>query len=93
MNFKSLEELQVAVDETLKMITRDLINVNFRREPIYLTSEQLNSTAYVGYLRTIAKVASLRELRRLFIGRVIHYTPEQWKGDVMQLLKPNLSTA
>jgi hypothetical protein len=93
LNFKSLEELQVAVDETLKMITRDLINVNFRREPIYLTSEQLNSTAYVGYLRTIAKVASLRELRRLFIGRVMHYTPEQWSGDVMQLLKSNLRTA
>ncbi|MFZ2035521.1 MAG: hypothetical protein WAU62_01210 [Dehalococcoidales bacterium] len=93
LNFKSLEELQVAVDETLKMITRDLINVNFRREPIYLTSEQLNSTAYVGYLRTIAKVASLRELRRLFIGRVMHYTPEQWSGDVMQLLKSNLRPA
>jgi hypothetical protein len=93
LNFKSLEELQTKVDETLKMITRDLINVNFRREPIYLTNEQLNSTTYVGYLRTIAKVASLRELRRLFIGRVMHYTPEQWKGDVMQLLKPNLSTA
>ena len=93
LNFKSLEELQTGVDETMKMITRDLINVNFRREPIYLTNEQLNSTTYVGYLRTIAKVASLRELRRLFIGRVMHYTPEQWKGDVMQLLKPNLSTA
>jgi hypothetical protein len=93
LNFKSLEELQTKVDETLKMITRDLINVNFRREPIYLTNEQLKSTTYVGYLRTIAKVASLRELRRLFIGRVMHYTPEQWKGDVMQLLKPNLSTA
>jgi hypothetical protein len=93
LNFKSLEELQAAVDETLKMITHDLINVNFRREPIYLTNEQLNSTTYVGYLRTIARVASLRELRSLFIGRVMHYTPEQWKGDVMQLLKPNLSTA
>ena len=93
LNFKSLEELQEAVDETLKMITRDLINVNFRREPIYLTNEQLNSTAYVGYLRTIAKVASLRELRRLFIGRVMHYTYEQWSGDIMQLLKSNLRTA
>jgi hypothetical protein len=90
LNFKSLEELQAVVDETLKMITHDLINVNFRREPIYLTNEQLNSTTYVGYLRTIAKVASLRELRSLFIGRVMHYTPEQWKEDVMQLLKPNL---
>jgi hypothetical protein len=93
LNFKSLEELQAAVDETLKMITHDLINVNFRREPIYLTNEQLNSTAYVGYLRTIARVASLRELRSLFIGRVMHYTPEQWSGDVMQLLKSNLRTA
>jgi hypothetical protein len=90
--FKSLEKALIEVDNALKKINRHLITVNFRREPIYLTNEQLNSTAYVGYQRTISKVPSLRELRRLFIGRVMHYSPEQWKEAVIQLLRSNVST-
>jgi hypothetical protein len=90
-NLKNPEELQVEVDKALKMINRLLITVNFRREPIYLTDEQLNSTTYAGYLRTISKVPSLRELRRLFIGRVMHHSLEQWKESVMQLLESNVS--
>lgn len=91
LSFKNLEELQTEVDKALKNINRHLIAVNFRREPIYLSDEQLNSTTYVGYLRTISRVSSLRELRRLFIGRVMHYSPEQWQATVMQLLKSNVS--
>jgi hypothetical protein len=87
--FKSQEELQVAVDKALKQLNRDLITVNFRREPIYLTDEQLNSTTYVAYQRAVSKVPALQELRRLFIGRVIHNSPEQWKEAVLQLLKSN----
>lgn len=92
LNFRNLEELQAEADKALKRINRHLITVNFRREPIYLTDEQLNSTAYVSYQRAIAKVPSLRELRRLFIGRVMHHSPEQWKGAVTQLLESNAST-
>jgi hypothetical protein len=32
---------------------------------------------------------SLRMLRRLFIGRVIHASPKQWKDDVTSLLAFN----
>ena len=88
-NFKNQEELQTAVDKSLKQLNRDLITVNFRREPIYLTDEQLNSTTYVAYRRAVSKVPALQELRRLFIGRVIHNSPEQWKEGVAQLLKSN----
>jgi hypothetical protein len=31
-------------------------------------------------------VPSLKELRRLFIGRVMHHSPEQWRESVRQLL-------
>lgn len=91
LNLKNLEELRAEADKALKRINRHLITVNFRREPIYLTDEQLNSTSYAGYLRTIAKIPSLRELRRLFIGRVMHHSPEQWKVAIMQLLESNAS--
>jgi len=90
-NFKSEEELQVAVDKSLKQLNRDLIIVNFRREPIYLTDAQLKSTTYVAYRRAVSKVPALQELRRLFIGRVIHNSPEQWKEAITQLLKSNVN--
>ena len=91
-NLKNQEELQAVVDKSLKQINRDLIMVNFRREPIYLTDEQLDSTTYVAYRRAVSKVPALQELRRLFIGRVIHNSPEQWKEAVIQLLKSNVNT-
>ena len=90
-NFKSEEELQVAVDKSLKQLNRDLIIVKFRREPIYLTDAQLNSTTYVAYRRAMSKVPALQELRRLFIGRVIHNSPEQWKEAITLLLKSNVN--
>jgi len=88
---KNQEELQAVVDKSLKQINRDLITVNFRREPIYLTDEQLNSITYVAYRRAVLKVPALQELRRLFIGRVIHNSPEQWKEAITQLLKSNVN--
>ena len=89
-NFKNQEELQTEVDKIMKLINRCLIAVNFRREPIYLTDEQLNTITYVGYRRAVSKVPALQELRRLFIGRVMHQSPEQWKEAVAQLLKTNV---
>jgi hypothetical protein len=86
MNLKNLESLQQEADKALKRINRHLIAVNFRREPIYLKEEQLNSQEYAGYQRALAKIPSLRELRRLFMGRVVHHSPEQWKKDVSKLL-------
>ena len=90
-NLKNPEELQAVVDKSLKQINRDLITVNFRREPIYLTDEQLDLTTYVAYRRAVSKVPALQELRRLFIGRVIHNSPEQWKEAVTLLLKSNVN--
>jgi hypothetical protein len=90
-NFNNQEELQAAVDKSLKQINRDLITVNFRREPIYLSDEQLDSTTYVAYRRAMSKVSALQELRRLFIGRVIHNSPEQWKEAVTVLLRSNMN--
>jgi hypothetical protein len=49
----------------------------------------LASNEYVRYKFAIAKMPSLRILRRLFIGRVIHSLPEQWKSDVASLLAFN----
>ncbi len=90
-NFKSIEDLHCATDNFIKKMNRCLLSINFRREPIYLPDERLGEPQYEKYKFAIAKIPALRELRQLFIGRVIHRTPEQWKNDVMDLLKFNVS--
>ncbi|HLN89143.1 MAG TPA: hypothetical protein VK253_03670 [Candidatus Binatia bacterium] len=83
------EDLTNELENFTKNINRAMIDVNFRREPIFLSEEQLNSTKYVQYRFAIARMPSLRILRSLFIGRVIHSSPKQWKSDVASLLAFN----
>ena len=66
-----------------------MIEINFRREPIYLTENQLESTEYTQYRFAIAKISPLKTLRDQFIGRVIHASQKQWKTDVTSLLAFN----
>jgi len=90
-NLKNIEDLHRGVDNFIKRMNRSMLAINFRREPIYLPDEKLEEPQYQKYKFAIAKIPALRELRQLFIGRVIHRTPEQWKKDVMDLLKFNVS--
>ena len=83
------EDLMKDLDSFVKNINRSMIEINFRREPVYLTDEQLDSTKYTQYRFAIAKIPSLRTLRSQFIGRVIHASVAQWKADVASLLAFN----
>ncbi len=69
-----------------------MIDINFRREPIYLPDNRLDEPAYFKYKIATQRIPSLRLLRSLYIGRVIHTSTEQWKNDVMDLLKFNVKT-
>lgn len=90
-SFKDLEELHREADTFIKTINHCLLAVNFRREPIYLSDDKLREPQYVKYLIAMQKLPALQTLRRLYIGRVIHSSPEQWKKDVAELLKVNIS--
>jgi hypothetical protein len=90
--FKTLAELQAQMGHFLQTINRGLIAINFRREPIYLTNEMLARPQYEKYRYSIARIPELRSLRWLYIGRVIHATPEQWQADIKDLLAFNTST-
>jgi len=83
------EDLTKRLEGFIKNINRSMIEINFRREPIYLTENQLESTEYTQYRFAIAKIPSLKTLREQFIGRVIHASQEQWKTDVNSLLAFN----
>jgi len=86
------EDLHREVDNFITKMNRCMLAINFRREPIYLPDERLEEPQYQKYKFAIAKIPALSGLRQLFIGRVIHRTPEQWKNDTMDLLKFNIST-
>ncbi len=83
------EDLIKELDSFIKNINRSMIEINFRREPIYLTENQLESTEYTQYRFAIAKIPSLKTLRDQFVGRVIHASQKQWKTDVTSLLAFN----
>jgi len=83
------DDLTKRLEVFIKTINRSMIEVNFRREPIYLTENQLESTEYTQYRFAIARIPSLKTLREQFIGRVIHASQEQWKTDVNSLLAFN----
>jgi len=83
------------VEEAAPMI-RDLneaiITTGFRREPIYLSEDRLNTPEYSKYLYASKHLESLRLLRERFVGRIIHNTFDQWKADLTEALVFNTST-
>jgi len=86
------DQLDSEVDRLIKTINRCMLDINFRREPIYLPDERLDEPDYVKYRIAVQRIPSLQLLRNLYIGRVIHASPEQWKNDVTELLKFNATT-
>ena len=91
-SLKTEEALQLEAARFLRDINRALIAINFRREPIYLTREMLRRPQYARYMHSIAALPELRALRWLYIGRVLHITPEQWQSDLADLLAFNTKT-
>lgn len=91
-NFKSIDELHRAADDFIAKTNRCMLTINFRREPIYIPDERLAEPEYQKYRFAIQKIPSLQTLRKLFVGRVIHSSLEQWKQDVTDLLRFNIST-
>ncbi len=88
-NMSQMEEL---ADELATKINKAMIKTEFRRQPIYLPAEKLDDPKYKKYKFAIEKFPELKELRRLFVGRVMHYSQEQWESDVNDILKFNVST-
>lgn len=86
---QSTEELNIKVDRFIRLLNYCMLQINFRREPIYLSPEQLSKPLYVKYMYSIESQPALKLIRKHFIGRVIHSNTEQWKQDVMDIIKFN----
>jgi hypothetical protein len=86
-----LEDLRARTEALLPVISRCLVEVNFRREPIYLPEEQLAAPEHRRYWFAMERLPALRMLRESYIGRVAHVTPEQWREDAADLLRFNVT--
>lgn len=76
----------------IRDLNEAIITTGFRREPIYLSEDRLNTPEYSKYLYASKHLESLRLLRERFIGRIIHNTFDQWKADLTEALVFNTST-
>ncbi|MDF2673687.1 MAG: hypothetical protein K0R09_1952 [Clostridiales bacterium] len=90
---QSIEELHSKVDRFILMLNYSMLVINFRREPIYLSKEQLLKPQYIKYLYSIENQPALKLIRKHFIGRVIHSNSEQWRRDVDDIIQFNSSEA
>lgn len=88
---KNLETLGLEAERQLARINRALLAANFQWPAIHLSDDALLDAANREYFFSAARTPALRELRRMFIGRVRHGTPEQWERDVLELLAFNVT--
>ena len=65
-----------------KRLNHAIEAVNFRREVISLSDEDLNRKENALYKMAVKRTAALQFLRKCYAGRVIHATPESWKRDL-----------
>jgi hypothetical protein len=78
--------------EAVEKVAQGLIDINLRREPIYLKEEALYRPEYSAYRHAVNALPSLQDLRQRFIGRVMHADEKQWAEDVGQLLSFSTSS-
>lgn len=61
--------------------------INFKREVIRLTEEELSKQEYQDYIMAVKRNISLQFIRRHFGGRVIHSSPERWKQELIAFMQ------
>ena len=78
---------QAVVDAAIRELNRALVLLNFRREPIYIPDDSLEiQPRFRRYAIACRKLPELRRLRASFLGRAIHTSLENWRGQVDEFL-------
>ena len=80
-------------DNFIKKINSCMLAINFRREPIYFTDEQLKDNKNISYRYAVALIPELSWLRDNFIGRIIHKDISEWQDDLKELIVFNMNSA
>ena len=75
------------IESAIQRLNRALVLLNFRREPIYLPDDSLETQLrYRRYAIACRKIPVLRELRASYIGRAVHTSPEGWQKQLDAIL-------
>ncbi|NLV17681.1 MAG: hypothetical protein GXY50_10835 [Syntrophomonadaceae bacterium] len=69
-------------------LNRAMEAVNFKREIIRLTDDELKMPEYADYAMAVKRTRALRFLRDRFAGRVIHASEESWKREIVSYMNP-----
>ncbi len=78
---------EASPEAAAKRLARGLASVNFRREPLYLSDEALQlQPRFRRYAIASRRLRELGALRRAFIGRAIHASPDAWRQQLDKLL-------
>lgn len=94
-DYAKIKDLSILSQETenlIKKINQAMLEINFRREPLYLSEEKLNEPENISYKFAVNRLEALRYLRKLCLGRIIHSNPKQWEKDITEILNFNVST-
>ncbi len=68
----SWEELRQLARDRVRSVSRALVALSFKREPIYLSQEKLDTAPYARYRLAMRLSTALRSSRATFVGRAIH---------------------
>jgi len=66
-------------------IGRALEAINFKREVIRLTAQELKKPENSSYYMAAKRTAALQFVRSNFVGRIIHSNPAAWKRSLLKL--------
>ncbi|MGI5865010.1 MAG: hypothetical protein ACOX6T_23565 [Myxococcales bacterium] len=80
----SWEELQSLARDRIGSVSRALVALTFKREPIFLSDEKLRSERYARYRLAMRLSAPLKAARATFVGRAVHGTA--WRKQLEQAL-------
>jgi hypothetical protein len=84
---KDRDRAQKATASAVHRLNRAIVTLNFRREPIYLSDESLQTQEkYRRYAIACRKIPVLRELRASFLGRALHTSHEAWREQMSTIL-------
>jgi hypothetical protein len=74
-------------DAALQRLNRVLGMLNFRRRPIYLSDDELQTDPrFHRYAIAARRMPEVREVRANFVGRAIHSSLEAWQAQVAAIL-------
>jgi len=66
-----------------RQLNRALEAINFKREVIRLSDTELLKPENADYYMAAKRTVALQLVRSSFVGRVIHSSPEKWRGNLL----------